>query len=73
MIDVAIKYLNEVLERKAAIPFVRYNIGIGRHAQGHIYKAAGSQVCWPIDACKTVLNLVENAKANATVSYYTSH
>ena len=60
----AIKYLEDVLEKKAAIPFKRYMGGCGRHAMGKQYNAPGDQVGWPVKACKYFLDLLRNLRAN---------
>ena len=59
------KYLNEVLEHKAAIPFTKYTGGIGRHAIGKLYKAPGDKVGFPVKATKAFLDLIKNVEANA--------
>jgi len=58
-------YLEEVLQYKAAIPFTKYTGGIGRHAQGKLYKAPGDKVGWPQKATKTFLDLLTNVESNA--------
>lgn len=64
-LDKAMRYLNDVIKHKNAVPFRRYNRGIGHHAQGHILHAPGNIACWPESACKAWLNILENADANA--------
>lgn len=61
----AIKYLEDVLQHKQAIPVRVYNGGHGRHAQGHMMKAPGNQVFWPKKATNFYLGLLRNAEANA--------
>lgn len=61
----AIRYLEDVLERKQAVPFLRFTGGIGRHAQGHMRKAPGDKVAWPQKSTKFILDLLRNAEANA--------
>ena len=61
----AITYLEQVLVKKAAIPFTVFTGGCGRHAQGKLYRASGNCVGWPIKACKYFLDLLKNAEANA--------
>lgn len=63
----AIKYMNDVLAHKDAIPFRRFTGKIGRHAQGKLHKAV--QVGWPKKSAEYVLQLLHNAKANADVSF----
>ena len=57
------KYLNNVLAHKEAIPFRRYNGGPGRHAQAKIYGV--SQCRWPEKSVRFLLDLLQNAQANA--------
>mmetsp|Transcript_31657 Transcript_31657/g.37115 ORF Transcript_31657/g.37115 Transcript_31657/m.37115 type:complete len:189 (+) Transcript_31657:19-585(+) len=59
------KYLQDVLEYKRAIPFVRFTGGCGRHAQGKIIKAPGNSARWPQKATKHFLHLLQNAESNA--------
>ena len=61
----AIRYLEDVLEHKQAIPFLRYSGGMGRHAQGKLRNVAGDKCAWPEKATKVFLGLLNNAKANA--------
>jgi large subunit ribosomal protein L17e len=59
------KYLEDVLEKKAAIPFRFFNGCIGRHAQA---KMTGATQCrWPKKSCQFLLHLLKNAEANAEV------
>jgi len=58
------KYLENVLEHKEAIPFRRFNGGIGRHAQGHQHNWA-NQVGWPKKSAEFLLSLLKNAQSNA--------
>lgn len=60
----AIKYLENVLEHKEAIPFRRYTGNIGRHAQAHMHKNC-VQVGWPKKSVEFLLGLLQNAKASA--------
>lgn len=57
-VDNAIKYLNEVLERKAFIPMRRYNKGVPHRTGGKPGRYLDKSV-------KIVTKLLENAKANA--------
>ena len=59
------KFLQDVIDHKQAVPFLRYNGGRGRHAQGKNQKAPGSQVGWPVKSCKFLLDLLTNAESNA--------
>merc|ERR1711998_583459 len=57
------KYLEDVLEKKAAIPFRFFNGCIGRHAQA---KMTGATQCrWPKKSCEFLLDLLKNAESNA--------
>jgi len=58
-------YLKNVLQHKEAIPFKIFKGGRGRHAQAKNTATPGSLSGWPRNATKFVLNLVENAEANA--------
>merc|ERR1712118_574724 len=59
------KYLEDVLEKKAAIPFRFFNGCIGRHAQA---KMTGATQCrWPVKSCTFLLHLLKNAESNAEV------
>lgn len=61
------KFLQDVLDFKQAVPFTKFTGGCGRHAQGKLMKAAGDKCKWPQKATKMVLDLVNNAEANAEV------
>ena len=61
----AITYMEDVLQKKQAIPFTVFTGGCGRHAQGKLYKASGKCVGWPVKAVKYFLDLLKNAEANA--------
>eukprot|EP00616_Rhizochromulina_sp_CCMP1243_P013404 CAMPEP_0118974020 /NCGR_PEP_ID=MMETSP1173-20130426/11030_1 /TAXON_ID=1034831 /ORGANISM="Rhizochromulina marina cf, Strain CCMP1243" /LENGTH=186 /DNA_ID=CAMNT_0006923721 /DNA_START=46 /DNA_END=606 /DNA_ORIENTATION=+ len=61
----ALKFLEDVLQYKQAVPFTKFTGGIGRHAQLKQMKAPGSKGRWPQKATKVVLDLVKNAEANA--------
>ena len=60
-------YLSDVLEFKRGIPFKHYRDGCGRHAQGKLIKAPGSQVGWPIKSTKYMMDLLTNLEANANM------
>jgi len=59
------KYLKDVIAHKDAIPFRRFNGGVGRCAQGKKHKAV--QCRWPEKSCKFLLDLLQNAESNAEV------
>ncbi|KAI8871949.1 60S ribosomal protein L17-A [Ramicandelaber brevisporus] len=61
----AIKFLEDVKAHKRAVPFTRYNGGVGRTAQVNQVKGV-TQGRWPVKSCEVLLNLLNNAKANAT-------
>uniref|UniRef100_A0A3B4WJ86 Large ribosomal subunit protein uL22 n=1 Tax=Seriola lalandi dorsalis TaxID=1841481 RepID=A0A3B4WJ86_SERLL len=59
------KYLEDVLEKKQAIPFRYFNGCVGRHAQA---KMTGATQCrWPKKSCEFLLHLLKNAESNAEV------
>eukprot|EP00013_Stygamoeba_regulata_P020806 CAMPEP_0177645350 /NCGR_PEP_ID=MMETSP0447-20121125/9201_1 /TAXON_ID=0 /ORGANISM="Stygamoeba regulata, Strain BSH-02190019" /LENGTH=190 /DNA_ID=CAMNT_0019147825 /DNA_START=95 /DNA_END=667 /DNA_ORIENTATION=- len=57
------KYLEDVLEHKAAIPFRRHTGGIGRKAQAKLYGT--TQVRYPKKSVEAILGLLKNAESNA--------
>ena len=59
------KYLEDVLQFKAAVAFTKFTGGCGRHAQGKQIKASGDKCKWPQKATQIILDLVKNAEANA--------
>jgi large subunit ribosomal protein L17e len=61
----AITYLEDVLNYKQAVPFLRYGGGMGRHAQGKLRNVAGDKCAWPQKASKHFIGLLKNAQANA--------
>ncbi|KAJ3106595.1 60S ribosomal protein L17 [Phlyctochytrium planicorne] len=61
----ALAYLNDVKEQKQAIPFRRFNGGVGRTAQAKVFGV--SQGRWPIKSAEFLLGLLKNAESNATV------
>jgi len=64
-LEKAVDYLKNVLQYKEAIPFTKYNGGIGRHAQAKQMKVPGDKVAWPQKATKSILSLLQNLKSNA--------
>jgi large subunit ribosomal protein L17e len=58
-------YLENVLQHKEAIPFLRFKGARSRHAQAKNLKTPGSLCGWPRNAVKAVLGLLNNAEANA--------
>ena len=63
-------YLQNVLVKKAAIPFTKYTGGIGRHSIAKQYKAPGDKVAFPVKATKSFLDLLRNLESNAEVWYH---
>merc|ERR1712182_54657 len=59
------KYLEDVLEKKQAIPFRFFNGCVGRHAQAKMTNA--TQCRWPKKSCQFLLHLLKNAESNAEV------
>ncbi len=59
------KFLEAVLEKKAAVPFTKFTGGVGRHAQGKSLNAPGDKCRWPQKATRIILDLLKNAEANA--------
>jgi len=59
----AISYLNNVREHKQAIPFRRFNGGIGRTAQGKEFGTDAAR--WPEKSAVFLLGLLKNAESNA--------
>lgn len=61
----ALKVLDDVLQFKAVIPFVRFTGGIGRKAMAKQCKAPGDKGRWPVKATAVYRDLLKNAAANA--------
>lgn len=57
-VDKVKKYLADVIQKKKAIPFTRFNRDMG-HKKG---MAAGR---FPVSTCKNILSIVESAESNA--------
>merc|ERR1719174_229037 len=62
-------YLEDVLQKKQAIPFRYFNGCVGRHAQAkNAPGPSGQTQCrWPTKSCKFLLHLLKNAESNAEV------
>merc|ERR1711918_118859 len=58
-------YLQHVVEHKEAIPFRRFCGGVGRTAQAKNAGSTNGQARWPKKSAEFVLNLLNNAEANA--------
>merc|ERR1712046_176476 len=61
----AISYLENVVDKKEAVPFRVFTGGCGRHAQGKQRNAPGDKCRWPQKAARAFLDLLRNAEANA--------
>lgn len=61
------EYLEAVIAHKRAIPFCRFNGGVGRTAQAKNEGATGGQGRWPTKSAEFLLNLLKNAESNAEV------
>ncbi|KAI9310576.1 50S ribosomal protein L22 [Dichotomocladium elegans] len=59
----AYSYLQNVTDHKEAIPFRRFNGGVGRTAQVKQFKT--TQGRWPVKSVKFVTDLLKNAESNA--------
>merc|ERR1712093_153744 len=59
------KYLEDVIDKKRAIPFRRFCGGVGRTAQAAAAGSTNGQARWPKKSCEFLLGLLRNAEANA--------
>merc|ERR1711977_820355 len=64
-LEKAKKYLEDVMDKKRAIPFRRFCGGVGRTAQAAAAGSTNGQARWPKKSCEFVLGLLRNAEANA--------
>ena len=64
-VNKAMKILDDVLNFKAVIPFVKFTGGIGRKAMAKQCKAPGNQGRWPVKATAVYKDLLSNAISNA--------
>merc|ERR1712072_1108669 len=64
-LDKAKKYLEDVIDKKRAVPFRRYCGGVGRTAQAAPAGSTNGQARWPKKSCEFILGLLRNAEANA--------
>ncbi|KAG8528787.1 60S ribosomal protein L17 [Bacidia gigantensis] len=62
-VDRALKYLENVIEKKEAVPMRRYAGSTGRAAQGKQFGV--SKARWPKKSAEFLLGLLKNAEANA--------
>ena len=60
----ALKFLENVLQFKAIVPFVRHTGGIGRKAMAKQNSTPGDKGRWPVKAAAVVKDLLANAVAN---------
>jgi len=58
------RFLEDVIQKKQAVPFRRYSGGVGRHAQVKAWKGA-TQARWPRKSAEVLLGLLINAESNA--------
>ncbi|KAJ1568271.1 60S ribosomal protein L17 [Cladochytrium tenue] len=61
----AVEYLEAVKAHKRAVPFRRFNGGVGRTAQ--VKEFGATQGRWPVKSAEFVLGLLKNAESNAQV------
>lgn len=54
-----------MLEKRRAVPFTRFNGGVGRTAQAKNEGSRTGQARWPKKSAQFLLGLLENAEANA--------
>ncbi|KAK9361347.1 Rpl17bp [Lipomyces starkeyi] len=63
----ALKYLDNVKDKKQAIPFRRFAGSIGRTAQGKEFGVTKAR--WPVKSVNFIVDPLKNAEANANVRY----
>merc|ERR550514_1449146 len=61
-LEKAKKYLEDVIDKKRAIPFRRFCGGVGRTAQAAAAGSTNGQARWPKKSCEFVLGLLGNAE-----------
>merc|ERR1712225_137318 len=66
-LDKAKRYLEDVIDKKRAVPFRRYCGGVGRTSQACPAGSTTGQGRWPKKSCEFLLGLLRNAEANAEV------
>ncbi|KAJ1329187.1 large subunit ribosomal protein L17e [Microdochium nivale] len=59
----AVAFLENVCEKKEAVPFRRYAGSIGRTAQGKAFGVTKAR--WPVKSAEHLLGLLKNAESNA--------
>merc|ERR1711981_1338558 len=65
MLRKAQSYLQHVVEKTEAVPFRRFCGGVGRTSQAKNAGSTNGQARWPKKSAQFVLNLLNNAEANA--------
>merc|ERR1711970_1086985 len=63
-LEKAKKYLEDVVDKKRAVPFRRYCGGVGRTAQAAAAGSTNGQAHWPKKSCEFVIGLLRNVEAN---------
>ena len=61
----AVRFLEDVKEKKQCVPFRRYHGGVGRCAQAKVWGTDLGR--WPKKSAEHLLNLLRNAENNAEV------
>merc|ERR1740127_97868 len=64
-LEKAKKYLEDVMDKKRAIPFRRFCGGVGRTSQAAAAGSTNGQARWPKKSCEFLLGLLKNAESNA--------
>merc|ERR1712072_1445591 len=64
-LEKAKKYMEDVIDKKCAIPFRRFCGGVGRTSQAAPAGSTNGQARWPKKSCEFILGLLRNAEANA--------
>jgi len=62
----AVRFLEDVLIHKQAVPFRRYNGGVSRKAQAKQHSLC-TQARWPKKSAEFILGLLRNAESNAEI------
>jgi len=57
-------FLTNVINKKEAVPFCRFNGGVGRNPQ---IKTGSTQGRWPEKSARHLLDLLQNAESNAEI------
>jgi large subunit ribosomal protein L17e len=60
----AIKYLEDVMNFKAVVPFLKYTRSVGRKAMAKQHKTPGDKGRFPVKATAVIKDLLSNAMAN---------